>query len=84
MVLEPPNVNALKDVLTLPLIRTGYEFDDPSLPDEMVHALGDTPNLSLLNLRREVSGTVAIKWANPSAQRLSEHGWRGRRFGEAC
>ena len=48
MVLEPPSAPALKEVLTLPLIRTGYQFDDAALPDDMVAALGDSPNLPLL------------------------------------
>ena len=48
MLLDPPNKDALKDVLTLPLMRVGYRFDDPDLPDEMVNAVDDATSLPLL------------------------------------
>ncbi len=48
MLLDPPDKDALKDVLTLPLMRVGYRFDDPELPDEMVNAVDDATSLPLL------------------------------------
>ena len=48
MLLEPPNKDSLKDVLTLPLLRVGYRFDDATLPDEMVDSVDDATSLPLL------------------------------------
>ena len=48
MILEPPGQEALKEVLTLPLLRVGYSFDDPHLADEMVSAVDDASSLPLL------------------------------------
>ena len=48
MILEPPGKDALKEVLTLPLLRVGYGFDDPRLADEMVAAVEDASSLPLL------------------------------------
>ncbi|MEE2786566.1 MAG: protein kinase, partial [Myxococcota bacterium] len=47
-VISTPTPDALKDVLIRPLLATGYQFDDPSLADDMVAAVADAASLPLL------------------------------------
>ncbi|HUS66509.1 MAG TPA: WD40 repeat domain-containing protein, partial [Kofleriaceae bacterium] len=48
--LATPAAADLRRILTLPVQRAGYEFDDPSLPDEMVEAVASAPGaLALLS-----------------------------------
>jgi WD40 repeat protein len=42
-VLRAPNREALREILTRPVENAGYRYDDPSLPDRMLAAVGDEP-----------------------------------------
>ncbi|MGC6417028.1 MAG: protein kinase domain-containing protein [Bradymonadia bacterium] len=46
--LEAPTKGALKDILTLPLLRVGYRFDDDRLADDMIESVDNAASLPLL------------------------------------
>ena len=46
--LEAPTKAALKDILTLPLLRVGYRFDDDGLADDMIDSVDNAASLPLL------------------------------------
>jgi WD40 repeat protein len=64
VLLGPPGPEALRQTLLGPLGATGYAFDDPALPDEMIRAVdGEPASLPLLQF------TMRLLWERRDAQR---------------
>ena len=64
VLLGPPGPEALRQTLLGPLAATGYAFDDPALPDEMIRAVGSEPaSLPLLQF------TMRLLWERRDVQR---------------
>ncbi|HEY8146960.1 MAG TPA: protein kinase [Kofleriaceae bacterium] len=62
--LGPPGPEALRQTLLGPLAATGYGFDDPALPDEMIRAVqGEPASLPLLQF------AMRLLWERRDVQR---------------
>ena len=64
VLLGPPGPEALRQTLLGPLAATGYGFDDPALPDQMIRAVhGEPASLPLLQF------TMRLLWERRDVQR---------------
>ena len=64
VLLGSPGPEALRQTLLGPLAATGYQFDDPALPDEMIRTVhGEPASLPLLQF------TMRLLWERRDAQR---------------
>src|SRR5207249_449465 len=64
LVLQPPEAEALREILRAPLDRLGYGYEDPDLVERMIRAIGGEPaRLPLLQF------AAALLWEQRDRER---------------